>query len=63
MKGFRGKLVFGIISISALVICGAVMLAQENPQTFFLPIVFCFAFAGGIAPRVHSWNKEKKKRK
>ena len=39
------------------------MLGQENPQTYFLPIAFCFAFAGGIALWVHSWYKETKKRK
>lgn len=63
MKGFKGNVTFGIVSISALVISGLVMLTQENPQTFFLAIVFCFAFAGGIAIWVRLWFKESKKRK
>lgn len=63
MKGFKGNFIFGIVSISALVIAGTVMLGQEDPQTFFLPIAFCFAFAGGIAIWLNSWRKESKKRK
>jgi len=63
VKGFKGKIIFGLVSISSLVISGSIMLAQETPQTFFLPIAFCFAFAGGIAIWLVAWFKESKKRK
>jgi len=48
LKGYKRKLGFGIPMTVLLVGAGIFMLSTENPESMFVPIVFVFAFAGGL---------------
>lgn len=47
MKGFKGKVLFGIPAVGILVSTGIYLLTQPSP--IFILITFMFAFSGGIS--------------
>ena len=63
MKGFRGKVIFGVIGTVLLVGSGVVMLMADNRNELFVPLVFVFAFAGGIVFWLIINFRESKRRK
>ncbi len=62
MKGYGRKKLFGFPAIVVLVSLGFVMLNADNSSSLFLPIVFVFAFSGGIAFWLIINSRESKRR-
>lgn len=63
MKGLKKKLIFGIIITVFLIVSGIVMLMAENKTELFVPIVFVFAFSGGMTLWMVLNLRESKRRK
>jgi len=63
VKGLKKKLAGGIVITVLLLISGIIMVIAENRNELFVPIAFCFAFAGGISLWMVLNLRESKKRK
>jgi len=63
VKGFRGKVIFGIIAIIGLFGSGIFMLFAENSTELYLPMIFVFAFGGGVVLWLSLNARESKRRK
>jgi len=63
VKGYGRKKLFGFPAIVILVGTGFVMLSADNSNELFLPIVFVFAFAGGVTYWLVINSRESKRRK
>jgi len=63
VKGFRGKVIFGIIAMIGLFGSGTFMLFAENRTELYLPMIFVFAFGGGIVLWLSLNARESKRRK
>ncbi len=63
MKGFRRKVIFGLILISVLFGTGIVMMFAENSTELYLPMIFVFAFGGGVVLWLSLNSRESKRRR
>lgn len=63
MKGFRGKLIFGVIAIISFFGSGFAMLFSENSTELYLPMMFVFAFGCGVLLWLTLNARESKRRK
>ncbi len=63
MKGFRRKVIFGLILISVLFGTGLVMMFAENSTELYLPMIFVFAFGGGVVLWLSLNARESKRRR
>lgn len=62
VKGYRRKIIFGIPMLVSFIIVGIFMVLQNEMDTYFVPIVFAFAFAGGVVFWIIQLTREKKER-
>jgi len=63
VKGFRHKVIFGLILISVLFGTGIVMMFAENSTELYLPMIFVFAFGGGVVLWLSLNARESKRRR
>lgn len=63
MKGFRGKVIFGVIAIIVLIGSGIFMFFAENSTELYLPMIFVFAFGGGVILWLSLNARESKRRR
>jgi len=62
LKGYRKKIAFGIPMGIIFFLAGIFMLLQDDIDTFFIPLVFVFAFGGGMIFWIVQLTREKKER-